>query len=98
MFRRDLIPLLLRGDFSLAEIARAVDAPPRDVEDDVRHLLRSLRRSAYRVELTPARCRKCGFEFDRSTLGKPSKCPACRSTWIREARLRLREGAEPAAP
>jgi len=92
MFRKDLIPLLLERHWSVAEIARAMRVSRREAEADLRHLFKSLRHLAYRVRVEPARCRKCGFEFSLETLGKPSKCPQCRGTWVSEPRIRLTEG------
>jgi predicted Zn-ribbon and HTH transcriptional regulator len=60
---------------------------PKEAEVDLRHLLRSLKHTDYCSQITPASCRKCGFVFSSETLGKPSKCPKCRSTWLREARI-----------
>ena len=89
MFRKDLIPLLLDNPLSVAQIARLVREEPRDIEADLLHLLKSLKHTEYAASLEPARCRKCGFEFDRGKLAKPSKCPECRSTWILEPRIGL---------
>jgi len=91
MFRKELIPLLLDRQLSLAEIARAVQVTPRDAEEDLRHLILSLKHSDYRLRIVPAQCRKCDFTFSAGKLGKPSKCPRCRSTWLSEPRIGLEE-------
>ncbi len=90
MFRKDLIPLLLDNPMSVAQIARLVRETPSDVETDLLHLLKSLKHTEYTASIKPARCRKCGFEFDTGKLGKPSKCPECKATWIHEPRVSLR--------
>ena len=89
MFRKDLIPLLQDNPMSVAQIARLVGETPRDVEAGLLHLLRSLKHTEFMAEVTPARCRKCGFEFDGTKLAKPSKCPECRATWIQEPRVAI---------
>lgn len=89
MFRKDLIPLLLDNPMSVAQIARLVRETPRDIENDLLHLLKSLKHTEYTSAIEPARCRKCGFEFDTRTLAKPSKCPECKATWILEPRVTL---------
>lgn len=61
----------------------------RDIEADLGHLFKSLRRTPYRVNIEPAHCRKCGFRFGRDKLSKPGKCPECRSTWIAPPRFGL---------
>ena len=84
MFRRDLIPLLLGQTMSLSEIARAVGEKPKDVIDALQHLAQSSRHGDYELVVTPAECRKCGFEFQTDKFARPGKCPKCRGTWIYE--------------
>lgn len=91
MFRKDLIPLLLNNPLSVSQIARLVGETPKDIEAALLHLLKSLKHTQYTVAIEPARCRKCGFEFDTSKLTKPSKCPKCKSTWLLEPRVCLNE-------
>lgn len=89
MFRRDLIELLAQPR-RLHDLAREREAKVADVEDDLRHLLKTLKHSQeYRAVVTPARCRHCGFIFDRDKLTKPGKCPQCRSTWIEAPLIRI---------
>ena len=90
VFRKNLIPLLLDNALSVAQVARLVGEPPRDIEADLQHLLKSLKHTEYIAVIESARCRKCGFEFSASKLAKPSKCPNCRSIWILEPRVSLR--------
>ena len=89
MYRKELISLLEDTKMGLVEIARLLDAAPRNVEDDLRHLQKSLRHSEYRLLVTPARCRKCGVEFHKDMLHKPGKCPRCHETWIQEPLLTI---------
>ena len=84
MFRRDLIPLLLDKKLSLSEIARAAHEKPKDIIDALTHLAKSSKHSDYILEVTPAECRKCGFEFSTEKFSRPGKCPKCRATWIYE--------------
>jgi hypothetical protein len=60
-----------------------------DVDDDLRHLLRSARASGHDVRILPARCRSCEFVFGPDKLTKPSRCPACRGTRLFEAQVRI---------
>lgn len=90
MFRKDLIPLLLDNPMSVAQIARQVREQLGDVESDLLHLLKSIKHTEYTGVIEPALCRKCGFEFDTDKLGKPSKCPECKATWIQEPRVSIR--------
>jgi len=94
MFRKDLLKLLLDYPMSVNEIAREVRVTVKEVHDDLRHLLKSLCHTEYEMIVTPAHCRKCGFEFDADKLTKPSKCPNCRATWIQEPLVEIRRRRE----
>ena len=80
MYRRDLIALLSAEPRSVSSIARQLGMTRGDVEDDMRHALRSARAAGHEVLVTPAHCRTCGFTFGDDRLAKPGKCPACRGS------------------
>ena len=67
---------------TIAEIAAAFEVSPKEVETDLQHLLRTLKKSAYRLKIHPAACRKCAFVFSADKISKPGKCPRCKGTWI----------------
>lgn len=90
MYRKALVQLLLDNPMSLSAIAEAMEVTPREVEEDLQHLQRSLRHSEYRLLVHPAVCRKCGFRFKEEKLHKPGKCPQCHHSWIEEPRLEIR--------
>jgi predicted Zn-ribbon and HTH transcriptional regulator len=92
MFRKDLVPLLRGRPRTVSQIARELDIPRQEVASDLAHLLKTLRRSGVRVVVTPAQCRKCGFQFSDDKLVKPGKCPECRETWVQEAVIGVEEG------
>ncbi len=89
MFRKEMVTLLQDNPLSLKDIAKLFEMTPSDVEDDIRHLIKSLTHSEYRLSITPARCRKCGFVFEKEKLHKPGKCPRCHETWIQEPLLEI---------
>ena len=91
MFRKHLIKLLLENPMSLRQIARMEDELPDRIADDLNHLFRSLKHTEYEAVIEPARCRACGFEFSESKLNKPSKCPKCRSTWVLEPKIGIKQ-------
>jgi predicted Zn-ribbon and HTH transcriptional regulator len=90
MFRRDLIALLTAQPRSVSSIARGMGLRRGDVEDDLRHAIRSARAAGHEVVVVPARCRACGFTFSEDKLSKPSKCPSCRGTRLYEAQVSVR--------
>jgi predicted Zn-ribbon and HTH transcriptional regulator len=82
MFRKDLVSFLRDNPMSVAEIATVFGVSPKDAEHDLQHLMKTLKRSAYRLKVHPAACRKCPFVFSTTKLSKPGKCPRCKGTWI----------------
>jgi hypothetical protein len=91
MFRRDLIDILEARPISLQELALVLDEKPRDLEDDLQHLFRSLRKNPLGPVITPAHCRKCDFLFGEHKLHKAGKCPRCKGTGIGEPLISLEE-------
>lgn len=88
-FRRDLVALLTVQPRSVSSIARELQLDRKDVEDDLRHAIRSARAAGHTVVIEPARCRQCGFVFGPDKLSKPGKCPECRGSRIFEAQIRI---------
>ena len=89
MFRRSLIELLSREPRSVSSIARELGLKRGDVEEDLRHAIRSARAAGHHVSVLPAQCKACGFTFSEDRLGKPGKCPVCRGTRILEAQVSI---------
>lgn len=72
-----------------SSLARELGLARRELEDDLRHMIRSARAAGHDVIVEPARCRACGHLFGEEKLSKPSRCPACKSTWVFEPRVRV---------
>ena len=94
MYRRSLLDLLAAQPRSVSSIARELGLKRSDVEDDLRHAIRSARAHGRAVIVEPARCRSCGFLFGEEKLSKPGKCPVCKGTRIYEAQVSVAQGAE----
>ena len=88
MYRKDLIATLSSQPRSVSSIARELGLRKGDVEDDLRHVIRSARAAGHHVAIQPAQCRACGFTFGEDRLSKPG-CPACRGTRLYEAQIRI---------
>ena len=88
-FRRDIVALLMAGPRTPSSLARELGLRRNDMEEELRHVLRSAQVSGHTVRVEPAHCKACGFSFDESKLTKPSKCPACRGTRVFEPLLRI---------
>ncbi|HEY3162166.1 MAG TPA: hypothetical protein VGJ78_24560 [Vicinamibacterales bacterium] len=92
-FRRQLIDLLSDDFRSASSLARELGLTRGDIEDDLRHALRSARAAGHDVELVPARCKSCGFVFGEDKLLKPGRCPACKGSRLFELMIRIRRSA-----
>jgi transcriptional regulator len=73
----------------VSSIAREMGLNRGDVEDDLRHALRSAAASGYRIAVIPARCKSCGFVFDDGRLTKPGRCPSCKGSRLFEPQIQL---------
>jgi transcriptional regulator len=90
-FRKNLLQLLSAQPRSVSSIAREMGLKRADVEDDLRHMIRSARAAGHVVVIEPARCKNCGFVFGEEKLSKPGKCPDCKGSRIFEAQLRVEQ-------
>ena len=87
--RKSLLDALSVQPRSVSSLARELGLKRGDVEDDLRHAIRSARAAGQHVVIDPARCRACGFTFGEDKLAKPSRCPSCRSERLYEAQIRV---------
>ena len=85
--RRDLVKMLSAQPRSVSAIAREIGLGRGDVEDHLRHAIRSARAAGHQVIIERAKCRQCGFTFGEEKLTKPGQCPECRGTRLYEAQI-----------
>lgn len=86
-FRKHLLELFTAQPRSVSSLARELGLARGDVEDDLRHMIRSARAAGHRIVIVPARCRSCGFTFGDDKLAKPGKCPSCHGSRIFEPQI-----------
>lgn len=86
-FRKDLIALLSDHPWSASALARELGMRRTDLEEDLRHAIRSARTAGHPIQVLPPRCKSCGFEFDEDRLAKPGRCPVCKGSRIYEAQV-----------
>jgi predicted Zn-ribbon and HTH transcriptional regulator len=91
MYRKGLITMLQNCPTSVHELALRLGIGQKEVEDDLHHLIKSLRNMPYQAVIEPATCRKCGFVFQSDKLRKPGKCPQCKGSWISEPLISIEE-------
>jgi len=85
--RKQFMDVLTREPRSVSSLAREIGLSRADVEDALRHMIRSARAAGHHIAVTPARCRSCGFVFGEDKLTKPGKCPSCRKSRIFEPQI-----------
>jgi transcriptional regulator len=88
-FRRQIIELLSHEPRSASSIAREMGLRRGEIDDDLRHALRSAAVAGHRIEVIPARCKDCGFTFAPDRLIKPGRCPVCKGSRLFEALIRI---------
>lgn len=88
-FRRHLLELVSAEPRTASSLARELGLDRRDMENDLRHMIRSARASGHDVVVEPARCKNCGFVFEEDRLHKPGRCPECRESRIYEPLIRV---------
>ena len=91
--RRQLIELLSHEPRSVSSLALALGLRRGDVDEDLRHAVRSAMSAGHRVEVIPARCKDCGFVFGPERLSKPGRCPSCKGSRLFEPLIRLEDAA-----
>ena len=89
MFRRQLIDLISLEPRSASSLAREMGLRRSEIEEDLRHALRSASAAGHRIEIIPARCKDCGFTFGSDRLVKPGRCPSCKGSRLFEALIRI---------
>jgi len=88
-FRRQIIELLSHEPRTASSIAREMGLRRGEIEEDLRHALRSAATAGHRIEVIPARCKDCGFTFAPDRLIKPGRCPVCKGSRLFEALIRI---------
>jgi transcriptional regulator len=91
-YRRDLVALLTTGPRTASSLARELGLHRGDMEDELRHVIRSAQAAGHRLAVEPARCKDCGFVFGEDRLTKPGRCPVCKGGRVFEPLLRVEPG------
>lgn len=89
--RQAILDTLAQGPCSSKDISAAVGIGEKEVYDHLQHIHKSLHREGVVLHVIPARCRTCGFEFQkRERFSKPGRCPLCRNSFIEEPLFEIR--------
>jgi predicted Zn-ribbon and HTH transcriptional regulator len=87
---RQQIADMLRQPRTSSSIAHELKLTRDEVEDHLKHLLRSARAGDQHVRIEPARCRSCGYTFSNDKISKPGKCPECKGTRLYEPLIQIK--------
>ena len=90
--RQRLLRWLVRSEYSFEDLRTALEIPPRELEDELRHVEKSARAQGLRLRTLAPVCRDCGFDFPgrmRKHLHPPGRCPKCRSPRIEPPKFRV---------
>jgi hypothetical protein len=91
-YRKDVIAILSAGPRTASSLARELGLDRRDIEQELRHVIRSARAAGQAVRIEPARCKTCGFVFDAERLTKPGRCPGCKGSRLYEPLISVEGG------
>ena len=90
--RQALTRMLTQGEYDYEALRVALELSSRELEDELRHVKRSIRHAGGRLAVAPAQCLQCGFIFKSRAnrhLHPPSRCPTCRSEHVAPPRFRI---------
>ena len=87
---RQQIAEMLKQPRTMSSVAHELKLTREEVEDHLKHLLKSAKAADQDVRVEPARCRSCGHTFGKDKLTKPSKCPECKSTHVYEPLVQIK--------
>ncbi|WP_447985181.1 transcriptional regulator [Nitrospira sp. Nam74] len=89
--RQYLMQLLAGISRSSYELAVLLGLPERQIEEHLRHIVRTLAHDqTRRFILEPSICQSCHYVFrERTRLTRPSRCPRCRNEAISAPRFMI---------
>ena len=88
--RQKIIAALEEGECTAKEISGLIGIAEREVYEHLEHIRKTVQHKNAHFVIIPARCLHCDYVFSkRDKLKKPSKCPACRGTFIEEPLYRI---------
>jgi predicted Zn-ribbon and HTH transcriptional regulator len=87
---RQQIADMLRQPRTSSSIAHELKLTRDEVEDHLKHLLKSAKTAGQHVKIEPARCRNCGYSFSQDKITKPGKCPECKGTHLYEPLIQIK--------
>ena len=75
--RQEIIARLRDEEREFDDLRHDLGLTVKVLEEDLRHIDRSLRAAGSRLVLRPARCEGCDFQFKSTAFHPPGRCPSC---------------------
>jgi predicted Zn-ribbon and HTH transcriptional regulator len=88
--RQEIVERLRDAEWAFDDLRHDLELTVRVLEEDLRHIDRSVRATGSRLELRSARCEVCDFVFKSTAFHPPGRCPSCRDRRIAGPWLRVR--------
>ncbi len=80
--RQQIVELITISEWSFDDLRHELALTVKVLEEDLRHIERSVRASGKWFRIRPASCLGCGFAFTKMALHPPGRCPICRDRRI----------------
>ncbi len=87
---RQQIEEMLRQPRTMSSIAHELKLTRDEVDDHLKHLIKSAKAADRDIRVEPARCRSCGYVFPKDKVTRASKCPECKGTRLYEPLIQIR--------
>jgi predicted Zn-ribbon and HTH transcriptional regulator len=87
--RQEIVAWLTEKEWEFDDLRHDLVLTVKVLEEDLRHIERSVRAAGQRLVITPARCEACDFVFNSTALHQPGRCPSCRDRRIAGPWLRI---------
>ena len=80
--RQNIVRLLSDSEWEFDELRHEMGLTVKILEEDLRHIDRSVRSAGRRLRFRPATCVACDFVFSSASYHPPGRCPSCRNRRI----------------
>ena len=80
--RQEIVELLRIEEWAFDDLRHDLGLTVRVLEEDLKHIQKSVRSAGDRFQVRSASCVGCGFEFTSNALHPPGRCPSCRNRRI----------------
>ena len=87
--RQQIVERLTENECEFDDLRHEFGLTVKVLEEDLRHIERSVRAGGQRLIIRPARCEACDFVFKSQAPHPPGRCPSCRDRRISGPWLRI---------